>query len=66
MERITNENNVYHTFNMNSPSDYYDLNVQSDTLLIPGMFGNFREKFIEIQDLDAIFTTQQDELELQH
>lgn len=48
MERITNENNVYHTFNMNSPSDYYDLNVQSDTLLIPDMFGNFREKFIEI------------------
>ena len=66
MERITNENNVCHTFNMNSPSDYYDLNVQSDTLLIPDMFGNFREKFIEIQDLDAIFTTQQDELELQH
>ena len=66
MERITNENNVCHTFNMNSLSDYYDLNVQSDTLLIPDMFGNFREKFIEIQDLDAIFTTQQDELELQH
>lgn len=48
MERITNENNVCHTFNMNSLSDYYDLNVQSDTLLITDMFGNFREKFIEI------------------
>ena len=32
--------------------DYHDLYVQSDTLLIPDVFENFRNKCIEIYELD--------------
>ena len=33
-------------------SDYHDLYVQSDTLLLAGVFENFRNKCIEIYELD--------------
>ena len=32
--------------------DYYGLFVQSDTLLLAYVFGNFRNKYIEIYELD--------------
>ena len=32
--------------------DYHDLNVQTDTLLLPDVFEKFREKCIEICGLD--------------
>ena len=31
---------------------YQDVYVQSDTLLLADVFGNFRDKFIEIYELD--------------
>ena len=33
-------------------ADYHDLYVQSDTLLLAGVFENFRNKCIEIYKLD--------------
>ena len=32
--------------------DYHDLYVESDTLLLADVFENFRNKFIEIYELD--------------
>ena len=31
--------------------DYHDLYVQSDILLFPGVFENFRNKYIELYEL---------------
>ena len=38
---------------MNNLSDYHDLYVQSDTLLLPDIFENFRNKCIETYVLDT-------------
>ena len=40
---------------LKSLSDYRDLYVQSDTLLLADVFENFRNKCIEIYDLDPGF-----------
>ena len=40
------------TFNIKSLGEYYDLNVQSDTALLPDIVENFRDKCIEIYKLD--------------
>ena len=37
---------------MNNLGDYHDLYVQSDTLLLAYIFENFRNKCIEIYELD--------------
>ena len=37
---------------MNNLGHYNDLNVQSDTLLLADIFENFRNKCIEIFELD--------------
>ena len=42
---------VFKNFNKNL-GDYYDLYVQSHTLLPPDVFENFRNKCIEIYELD--------------
>ena len=34
---------------------YHDLYVQSDTLLLADVFGNFRKKCIEIYELDPAY-----------
>ena len=39
-------------FNNKNPGDYYDLYLQSDALLLADVFENFRNKCIEINDLD--------------
>ena len=36
----------------NNLGEYHDLYVQSDTLLLADAFENFRNKFIEIYELD--------------
>ena len=37
---------------MKNLGDYHNLHVQSDTLLLAGVFENFRNKCIEIYELD--------------
>ena len=44
---------VYNEFNMNNLGDYHNLYVQSDTLLLEDGFENFRNKCIEIYELDS-------------
>ena len=39
-------------FNNENLGDYYDFYVQNDTLLLADVFENFRNKFIEIYELD--------------
>ena len=44
--------NVFKTLELKSLGDYYDLHVQSDTLLLADVFENFRNKCIETYELD--------------
>ena len=43
---------VFEKFNIKNVGEYHDLYVQSDTLLLTDLFENFRDKCIEIYDLD--------------
>ena len=43
---------VYKEFKINNLGDYQDLYVQSHTLLLAEVFENFRNKCIEIYELD--------------
>ena len=43
---------VFEKFNKKNLGDYHDLYVQSDTLLLPNVFENFRNKRVEIYELD--------------
>ena len=56
MEDITNADHrhakrVFREFNNESLSDYHDFYVKSDTLLLADIFGNFKNKCIEIYEL---------------
>ena len=44
--------NVFKTLELKSLGDYYDLHVQSDTLLLADVLENFRNKCIETYELD--------------
>ena len=44
---------VYKEFNNKNIGDYHDLYVQSDTLLLVDVFENYRNKWIEIYELDS-------------
>ena len=46
---------VFKVFNKKDLGDYRDLYVQSDTLLLANVFENFRNKCIEIYQLDPSF-----------
>ena len=57
MEGVTNVDyrhakKVFKEFKMNKLGDHHDLYVQSDSLLLADVFGNFRNKCIEIYELD--------------
>ena len=39
---------------INKLGEYHDLYVQSDTLLLPDVFGNFRSNCIEIYELNFL------------
>ena len=57
MEDITDVNyrhakRVFKYFNNKDIGDFHDLYVQSDTLLLAHVFENFRNKCIEIHELD--------------
>ena len=43
---------VWKEFNIKNLGEYHDLYVQSDTLLLADVFENFREKCLEIYELD--------------
>ena len=43
---------VFKEFGLKDLGECHDLYVQSDTLLLAGVFENFRDKFIEIYELD--------------
>ena len=57
LEDITDENythaqKVFKDFNLKNFGDYHDLYVQSNILLLAYVFENFRNKFIEMYELD--------------
>ena len=43
---------MFEEFKLKNLGEYYDLYVQSDTLLLEDIFQNFRNKCIEIFELD--------------
>ena len=45
-------NNVFKRFKFENLGDYYDLYVQSDTLLLADVFENFRDMCIKEYELD--------------
>ena len=44
---------MYKELEINNLGDYHDFSVQSDTLLLIGVFENFRNNCIEIYELDS-------------
>ena len=51
-EDYTHAQKVFKELGLKNLGDYYDLHVQSDTLLLTDLFENFRNKSIEIYELD--------------
>ena len=46
---------VFKRPNNKNLGDYHDFYVQSDTLLLTGVFENFRNKYIEIYEIDPAY-----------
>ena len=60
LEDISDEDNanapkVWNVFVINNRGEYHDLYVQSDTLLLADVFGNFRNMCLEIHELDPVY-----------
>ena len=60
LENISNEDyaqaqKVWEVFELKNRGEYHDLYVQSDTLLLSDVFENFRNKCLEIYELDPIY-----------
>ena len=51
-KKYTHAQKVFEEFKLKNLGEYQDLYVQSDTLLLADVFENFRNKFIEIYQLD--------------
>ena len=49
----THAQEVFEEFKLENLGDYHDLYAQNDTLLLADVFGNFRNKCLEIYELDA-------------
>ena len=52
-EDYTHAQKVFEKLKIKNPGKYHDLYVQSDTLLLADVFENFRNKYIEIYELDS-------------
>ena len=70
LEDITDEDymhpqKVFEEFKLKNLGEYYDLYVQSDTLFLADVFKNFRNKCIEIYELDPAHFLSAPELEWQ-
>ena len=52
MNTMSTVKNIWEVFEIKILGEYHDLNVQSDNLLLADVFENFRNKSIEIYDLD--------------
>ena len=57
LENITDKDyeyvkKVWEAFEIKKLGEYHDLHVQCDTFLLSDVFGNFRNKCIEIYELD--------------
>ena len=52
-EDYTHAQKVFVEFKLKNLGDCHDLYIQSDTLLLAGVFENFRNKCIEIYELDS-------------
>ena len=46
---------VFKEFDINNLDEYHDLYVQSDKLLLADVFQNFRDKCIEMYELDPVY-----------
>ena len=46
---------VWNVFEIKNRGEYYDLYVQSDTLLLADVFENFRNMCLEIYELDPTY-----------
>ena len=60
LENISDEDyahaqKVWEVFGMKILGEYHNLYAQSDTLLLPDVFENFRNKCIEIYELDPLY-----------
>ena len=53
---------VWDLFEIKNRGEYHDLHVQSDTLLLAEVFENFRNKCLEIYELDTIYFVTSPEL----
>ena len=54
-EDYTHAQKVWHVFEIKKLGKYHDLYVKSDTLLLADVFENFRNKCLEIYELDPIY-----------
>ena len=52
-EDYTHAQKVFEKLKIKNPGKYHNLYVQSDTLLLADVFENFRNKYIEIYELDS-------------
>ena len=51
--KTTHSQKVFEGLKLKNLGDYQNVYVQSDTLLLADIFGNFRNKCIEIYELDS-------------
>ena len=54
MKTTLHAQKVFKELKLNNLGDYHDLYVQSNTLLLTDVFENFRNKSIEIYELDLV------------
>ena len=53
---------IWEVFEIKNLGEYHDLYVQSDTLLLAGVFENLRDKCIKIDELDLAYFVSAPEL----